>query len=103
VEAYVIRYWETEFNEVKPVRSNKQRLYRRKDVELLLNIKRLLHEEGYTIAGAQKKVKSSKKTAEQVKFDFAEDAYRSVLKEIREELIQIRNILKKDKVKVTLR
>jgi DNA-binding transcriptional MerR regulator len=55
LEAYVLRYWETEFPVLKPKKtSNGQRQYRRKDVEVVLEIKRLLYDEGYTIAGARK-------------------------------------------------
>jgi len=55
VEAYVLRYWETEFSPLRPKKgSNGQRQYRRKDVETVLEIKRLLWDEGYTIAGARK-------------------------------------------------
>jgi DNA-binding transcriptional MerR regulator len=54
VETYVLRFWQTEFRQLKPVKSGTgQRLYRRRDVETALRIKRLLHEEGYTIAGAR--------------------------------------------------
>ncbi len=62
VEAYVLRYWETEFPALKPKKtSNGQRQYRRKDVELVLEIKRLLYDDGYTIAGARKAMRSNKK------------------------------------------
>lgn len=55
VDPHVLRYWESEFSAIKPVRGkSKQRLYRRRDLELLLHIKDLLHRQGYTIAGAQK-------------------------------------------------
>jgi len=55
VDTYVLRYWETEFPRVRPHRAkSKQRLYRKKDVEQLLYIKKLLHDEGYTISGARK-------------------------------------------------
>ncbi|MDA0204168.1 MAG: MerR family transcriptional regulator [Acidobacteria bacterium] len=58
LEAYVLRYWETEFPVLKPKKtSNGQRQYRRKDVEVVLEIKRLLYDEGYTIAGARKALK----------------------------------------------
>jgi len=58
LEAYVLRYWETEFPILKPKKtSNGQRQYRRKDVEVVLEIKRLLYDEGYTIAGARKALK----------------------------------------------
>ena len=54
VEAYVLRFWESEFPQLKPNKSGTgQRLYRKRDVEMALHVKRLLHEEGYTIAGAR--------------------------------------------------
>jgi DNA-binding transcriptional MerR regulator len=54
VETYVLRFWETQFPQLKPNKSGTgQRLYRRKDVELLLKIKHLVHSEGYTISGAR--------------------------------------------------
>ena len=58
VPTHVLRYWETEFKNIKPKRANTQRLYRREDVELILRIKTLLHEQGYTIAGARKLLES---------------------------------------------
>ena len=57
VEPYVLRYWESEFRHVRPNKSRGgQRMYRRKDVESLLRIKRLLKDEGFTIAGARKRL-----------------------------------------------
>jgi len=57
VEPYVVRYWESEFKTVRPMRTRSdQRLYRRKDVEQLLEIKNLLYEEMFTIAGARKRL-----------------------------------------------
>ena len=56
--AYVLRFWETEFPQLKPVKSSTgQRMYRRKDVEGVLRIKTLLYEEGFTIAGARQHLK----------------------------------------------
>lgn len=56
-QPYVLRFWESEFPQLAPKKSrNGQRIYRRKDVDLVLQIKRLLYEEGYTIAGARKKL-----------------------------------------------
>ena len=52
---FVLRYWETEFPSLQPVKSAKgHRLYRRQDVETVLLIKRLLYDEGFTIAGARR-------------------------------------------------
>lgn len=54
VESHVLRYWEGEFA-LKPTRTpSGQRRYRREDVEFLLKVRRLLHEQGFTIAGARK-------------------------------------------------
>ena len=60
--AYVLRFWETEFPQLKPVKSNTgQRMYRRKDVDAVLRIKTLLYEEGFTIAGARQQLRSDLK------------------------------------------
>ncbi len=54
VETYVLRFWETQFPQLKPNKSGTgQRLYRRREVELALEIKRLVHAEGYTLSGAR--------------------------------------------------
>lgn len=54
VQAYVLRFWESEFPQLKPNKGGTgQRLYRKRDVEIALQVKHLLHEEGYTIAGAR--------------------------------------------------
>jgi DNA-binding transcriptional MerR regulator len=57
LEPYVLRYWETEFPHIKPDKGKSgQRLYTKKDLDIILQIKQLLHKEGYTIAGARKKL-----------------------------------------------
>ncbi|HLB87019.1 MAG TPA: MerR family transcriptional regulator, partial [Terriglobales bacterium] len=57
--AYVLRFWETEFPQLRPVKSSTgQRMYRRKDVEHVLQIKKLLYEEGFTIAGARQHLRA---------------------------------------------
>lgn len=58
VKPHVLRYWETEFRWMTPPKSrSKQRLYRRKDIEMILAIKQLLYEERYTIAGARQRLR----------------------------------------------
>ncbi len=60
--AYVLRFWETEFPQLKPVKSSTgQRMYRRKEVETVLRIKQLLYEEGFTIAGARQQLRVESK------------------------------------------
>jgi DNA-binding transcriptional MerR regulator len=52
---FVLRYWQSEFPMLQPVKApNGRRLYRREDIEMIFEIKRLLYEEGFTIAGARK-------------------------------------------------
>lgn len=86
VKPYVLRYWESEFPALKPRRADsKQRTYRKEDIEILGEIKRLLYEEKLTIEGAKKRLKSAKQTA-------AKD-HAQLLREIKEELANILKIL----------
>ena len=56
-QPYVLRYWESEFPSLAPAKnSSGQRIYRRRDIETVLRIKQLLYEEGFTIAGAKKRL-----------------------------------------------
>ncbi len=58
VEPHVLRYWESEFGTIRPQKSPKgQRVYSRRDLEKLLRVKELLYDEGYTIAGAKKRLR----------------------------------------------
>jgi DNA-binding transcriptional MerR regulator len=58
VKPYVLRYWETEFRSVRPQKTrSQQRLYRRKDLELLLKIRHLLYQERFTIEGARARLR----------------------------------------------
>ena len=87
VPPYVLRFWETEFTRINPKRtSSGQRLYRKADVELILEIKHLLYEKKFTIQGAKQHLKSNpaakKKKSSNTK-----------LNEIRLELQNIRNLL----------
>lgn len=62
VKPYVLRYWETEFSVLKPGKTpSRHRLYRRRDVETLLEIKRLLYQDGFTIAGARRRLKENER------------------------------------------
>lgn len=98
VAPHVLRYWEGEFSTIKPKRvGSKQRLYRQKDVELILVIKNLLHSQGYTIAGARKLISDtddidSLKLQEEKARDHS-----SQLGSIKDELIELRDILSENK------
>ena len=64
VEPYVLRYWESEFPQIRPVRADtNQRTYQKKDLELILEIKRLLYEEKLTIEGARQRLKQKREKA----------------------------------------
>lgn len=61
--AYVLRFWESEFPQLRPVKSSTgQRMYRRRDVESVLRIKQLLYEEGFTISGARQHLRAENKS-----------------------------------------
>jgi DNA-binding transcriptional MerR regulator len=91
VETYVLRFWETEFPQLKPGKSGTgQRLYRKRDVECALRIKQLLHDQGYTIVGARQAMKSDSKTGAQPELPFAGGrAMGSKLEKLRTELKEI--------------
>ncbi len=91
VKTHVLRYWETEFNALKPVKSrSNQRLYRREDVETALLIKDLLYRQGFTIAGARKRVTSKTRDDDNSSDNLP---YREVLCEVRNDLSRIRERL----------
>jgi len=97
VEAYVLRFWETEFPSLSPKKSSSgHRLYRRKDVELLLQIKHLLYEKRYTIEGARQTLGGAKKAQPKPKATRRQQALfpEDPLPEIRRELSEILEILK---------
>lgn len=99
IKPHVLRYWESEFKMIRPYKgSSLQRLYRKKDLELILKIKKLLYEEGFTIAGAKKKIREMEK--EEVKKGKPQEAQKptngndhELLISIREELNGIRKML----------
>lgn len=91
VETHVLRYWESEFEEIQPKRArSNQRLYRRVDVERILHIKRLLYEQGFTISGAKKLIRAGGQTVNKPE---VRSAPISLLKEIKEELIAVKKLL----------
>jgi DNA-binding transcriptional MerR regulator len=113
-QPYVLRYWESEFPALAPAKnSSGQRIYRRKDIETVLRIKQLLYEEGFTIAGAKKRLETEQggrgatpsamaslpdtvvKNVEVPAADPAADNTRTVLLEVRNTLREILTLLDK--------
>ena len=102
VESHVLRFWESEFPSLAPRKTNSgQRQYRRKDVETVIAIKRLLYEEGYTIAGARRALRSKRAPSGPALKDrepadapeSAPPASPAALREIRAKLTQILELL----------
>ena len=99
VRPHVLRYWESEFKVIKPYKAGSlQRLYRKKDLDLILKIKKLLYEEGFTIAGAKKRIRDIEKAENrQMKLHLLDKRPdgndRDLLLVIREELKGIRELL----------
>jgi DNA-binding transcriptional MerR regulator len=93
LQAYVLRFWETEFPQLKPVKSSTgQRMYRRRDVESVLHIKKLLYEDGFTIAGARAQLKEEKADRTQSALPFPMRSQVNVA-HLRHELREILHIL----------
>src|SRR5512136_2453601 len=108
-QPYVLRYWESEFPALAPAKnSSGQRIYRRRDIETVLRIKQLLYDEGFTIAGAKKRLESEfagrsptprSQAAEAApealasEPEVAEDRTRLALREVRAQLREILTLL----------
>jgi DNA-binding transcriptional MerR regulator len=95
VESNNLRYRESEFKIVTPIRTNsKQRLYRKKDLDLILEIKKLLYEEKFTIAGAKKRLQGLKaRREEQLRLELPEKKYRDALLAVKKELENLHGLL----------
>lgn len=95
VKPYVLRYWESEFSVIRPAKTRSQhRLYRRKDVETLLQIKRLLHEQRFTIEGARKRLKGApREERRQLEMPFDSQTYRSLLASLKKDLESLHRML----------
>src|ERR1700679_473373 len=107
IKPYVLRFWETEFPSLGPKKSGTgHRLYRRKDVELVLEIKRLLYEKRFTIEGARKILEQKPKRSEAAAKPAASGTRRqqgelfagspSFYQELRKELAELLTMLKED-------
>ena len=97
VKAHVLRYWESEFRWMAPAKSrSKQRLYRKRDIEIIQLLKRLLYKERFTIAGARKRLKEMgiDRALDDRALEVAiRDDPRSQLRHVKEELSAIRAML----------
>ncbi len=98
IKSHVLRYWENEFKQIKPQKTkSNQRLYRKKDVEIILHIKHLLYEQKFTIPGARdkldKKGTQGYDAPKQMKIDFHPEEKSEIIKKVIDELKQLKQIL----------
>ena len=101
VEPYVLRYWESEFPTIQPVKLRNQRRYRKRDIESILEIRRLLYEERFTIAGARKRLKDGRReergerseAVPQLELELASPEARKLVEHVKKELAIIRGML----------
>lgn len=108
IKTHVLRYWETEFKAIRPNKSrSNQRLYRKQDVDLILHLKDLLYNQGFTIAGARKKLrekpaknpeepvleKPTDKAADQLALPLAAAVDPKILNEIRQDILRLKKSL----------
>jgi len=91
---YVLRFWETEVNQLKPSKSGTgQRMYRKIDVENVLRIKKLLYDQGFTIAGARQQLRAETKRKQSPLLFAVPTPGRGELKQVRQGLREILGIL----------
>ena len=88
VKPHVLRYWEQEFSQIKPVKRSNRRYYQRQDILIIRQVRSLLHEQGYTISGAKQWLKGAKGSQES-------DRYKQVIRQTINELEDILTTLKK--------
>ena len=94
VKPHVLRYWETEFKVLRPKKNRAgNRIYRSSDIKLIEQIKKLLYDEGYTIAGAKKKILERKGDLDKIKIPIAKDRNSEILESIKNDLLEMKKIL----------
>jgi DNA-binding transcriptional MerR regulator len=95
VKPYVVRFWETEFELAPAKNRSRHRVYKKHEVQMLLEIRRLLYDERFTIEGAQKKLKERMKDkSKQLGLNLEEKKQRAVLQKVKKDLEKIREMLR---------
>tara|TARA_B100000519_G_scaffold152062_1_gene133064 strand:- start:1077 stop:1436 length:360 start_codon:yes stop_codon:yes gene_type:complete len=96
LKAYVLRYWETEFSQLKPPKNRAgNRTYRQKDIDLIMQVKNLLYNKKYTIDGARSVLKSGSDEGDLIESEPVNQKQKILLKKIREDLENILTIISK--------
>jgi DNA-binding transcriptional MerR regulator len=94
LKAYVLRYWETEFAELKPKKNRAgNRIYNLDDIKLIFLIKRLLYEDKYTIEGARQRLRQLRRVGEQMNLSFDQLRRDDCISELKKELQELLGML----------
>jgi len=95
LEPHVLRFWESEFTELAPVKNGAgRRVYRSEDIAVILKLKELLHEKKFTIEGAKKILRGEQNIfQQQTQFSFDDVECRRTLRDVRNELLEIIKLL----------
>jgi DNA-binding transcriptional MerR regulator len=95
VKPYVVRFWETEFDLAPAKNRSRHRVYKKHEVQTLLEIRRLLYDERFTIEGAQKKLKERMKNkSKQLGLNLEDKKQKAVLQKVKKDLEKIREMLR---------
>jgi len=87
VKPHVLRYWETQFKMLRPKKGRGgARMYRKRDVEILFEVKQLLYENRFTIAGARRKLLDDRQSREQIELTFARTDREEMLRSLRRDM-----------------
>lgn len=99
LKAHVLRYWETEFSQLKPPKKSGQRVYRQKDLDIIKKLKELLYQEQYSIAGARKKldedIKEARRDQLPLALDLKEAELVGVLMRVKRQVSALKDALSK--------
>ncbi len=94
IKPYVLRYWETEFKELRPAKNRAgNRIYRKSDIQLLFQIKKLLYEKKFTIEGARKKLQEMRREGGKGAVEGTDERLQVILQELRQMLVELLEIL----------
>jgi DNA-binding transcriptional MerR regulator len=96
LKPYVLRYWETEFRQLRPMKNRSgSRAYRQKDIDLLKLIKKLLYEDGYTIAGARNRLREVLKSgSDQLSLKLDGETRKQYFQDIKKDLKEVIEMLR---------
>ena len=100
IKPYILRYWESEFSIIRPQKNRVgQRVYKKKDLERILEIKKLLYDERYSIEGAKKKILGTLKSNDpQMNLNLGqEELYKKILDNLKSDLKSLSRILEKNR------